>query len=150
MNLNDALDTFYLVMVPWFQLHARNVESFHREGERTVIGLEDNAVIDIDWNAKTYTASLHGAPICSEAGTFCPLDQDRIAFYSLTAQELTAQLPAGWQANRIRGAKLTANGPEELPIAVDGNQVRTHLESRQPVIVYRSDDARRRCRPTAS
>ena len=143
MNLNDALDTFYLVMVPWFQLHSRNVESFHRDGERTVIGLEDSAVIDIDWNAKTYTASLNGAPICSEAGTFCPLGQDRIAFYSLTAQELTAQLPAGWQANQIRAAKLTANGPEELRVTVEGNQVRTTLEARQPVIVYRNDSVRR-------
>jgi len=149
MNLNDALDTFYLVMVPWFQLHARNVESFHREGERTVIGLEDNAVIDIDWNAKTYTASLNGAAICSEAGTFCPLDQDRIAFYSLTTQELTAQLPAGWQASQIRAAKMTANGPEELRITVEGNQVRTNLEPRQPVIVYRNDSVRRRERAAA-
>jgi hypothetical protein len=150
MNLNDALDTFYLVMVPWFQLHARNIESFRRDGERTVIGLEGGAVIDIDWNAKTYTASLNGASICSDAGTFCPLDEDRIAFYSLTAQELTAQLPTGWQANEVRAARLTPNGPQELQITVEGNRMRTNAEPRQPVIVYKNDAARRRSRSAAS
>jgi hypothetical protein len=150
MNLNDALDTFYLVMVPWFQLHARNIESFRRDGERTVIGLEGDAVIDVDWADKTYTASLGGAPICSNAGTFCPLDQNRVAFYALDSRELTAQLPSGWQSNEVRAAKLTANGPEEFQIAVEGNRIRARLEARQPVIAYRNDAVRRRSRPTVS
>ena len=150
MNLNDALDTFYLIMVPWFQLHARHIESFRREGERTVIGVEDNAVIDIDWNAKAYTASLDGSPICSEAGTFCPLDNDRIAFYSLTAQELTANLPRGWQASEVRASKLSANGAEEFQISVDGSRVKARVEARIPVIAYRNDAVRRQRRPTVS
>ncbi|PYY22647.1 MAG: hypothetical protein DMG62_12355 [Acidobacteria bacterium] len=150
MNLNDALDTFYLIMVPWFQLHARHIESFRREGERTVIGVEDNAVIDIDWNAKAYTASLDGSPICSEAGTFCPLDTDRIAFYSLTAQELTANLPRGWQASEVRASKLSANGAEEFQISVDGSRVKARVEARIPVIAYRNDAVRRQRRPTVS
>ena len=150
MNLNDALDTFYLIMVPWFQQHARHIESFRREGERTVIGVEDNAVIDIDWNAKAYTASLDGSPICSEAGTFCPLDTDRIAFYSLTAQELTANLPRGWQASEVRASKLSANGAEEFQISVDGSRVKARVEARIPVIAYRNDAVRRQRRPTVS
>ena len=150
MNLNDALDTFYLIMVPWFQLHARHIESFRREGERTVIGVEDNAVIDIDWNAKAYTASLDGSPICSEAGTFCPLDNDRIAFYSLTAQELTANWPRGWQASEVRASKLSANGAEEFQISVDGSRVKARVEARIPVIAYRNDAVRRQRRPTVS
>ena len=147
MNLNDTLDTFYLVMVPWFQLHARNIESFRRDGERTVIGLENNGVINIDWSSKTYTASLNGAPICSDAGTFSPLDESRIAFYSLSARELTAHLPEGWQASDIRAAKLTPGGPMEFQATVDAGQIRVSLEPRQPVIVYRNDSARRRIRP---
>ena len=150
MNLNDALDTFYLVMVPWFQLHARNLESFRRDGERTVIGLENNAAIDIDWNGKTYTASVNGTPICSDAGTFCPLDESRIAFYSISARELTAQLPASWQPNELRAAKLTPTGPAEFQVTADAGKIRVTLEPRQPVIVYRNDSARRRNRPKAS
>ena len=150
MNLNDALDTFYLVMLPWLQLHARNIESFRRDGERTVIGLEGNAAIDIDWNAKTYSASLDGSPICSEAGTFCPLDQDRIAFYSITAQELAARLPAGWKANEVRAAKLSPSGAEEFQVHVDGTNIRAKVESRQPVIAYRNDAARHREHKTVS
>ncbi|PYY15972.1 MAG: hypothetical protein DMG60_16220 [Acidobacteria bacterium] len=146
MDLNDALDTFYLVMVPWFQLHARNIESFRRDGERSVIGLEGNAAIDIDWNAKTYSASLDGSLICSEAGTFCPLDENRIAFYSLTSQELTAHLPAGWQASEVRAAKLTTTGPERFQATVEGNSVRANVEARQPVIVYKNEAATRQRR----
>jgi len=150
MNLNDALDTFYLVMVPWFQLHSLNIESFRRDGERTFIGLEDGAAIDIDWNKQSYAASLHGAPICSEKGTFCPLDENRIAFYSLSPGELTGQLPAGWHESELRVEKLTANGPEEFQAATNSGKIRVTLEARQPVIVYRNDDARRRNRPKGS
>jgi len=144
MSLNDALDTFYLVMVPWFQLHARNIESFRRDGERTVIGLENNAVIDIDWSGKTYAALLDGVPICSDSGTFCPLDENRIAFYSLSARELSAQLPKGWSATELRAARLTATGPEEFHVKVEGAQIRASVEGRQPVIVYKNDAVRRK------
>lgn len=150
MNLNDAIDTFYLVMVPWFQLHARNVESFQRDGDRSVIGLEGNAVIDINWNSKTYSAALNGSPICSEAGTFCPLGENRIAFYSPSSRELSAQLPQGWEAQELRAARLTPTGREDFHVRVEGGQIRVNVEAQQPVLVYKNDAARRRSRSTAS
>jgi hypothetical protein len=146
IKLDDALDTFYLVMIPWFQLHARNIESFHRDGERTVIGLEGNATIELDWHSNTYSASIGEAPIASELGTFCPMDENRIAFYSVTPKELTARLPAGWQADELRAAKLSANGPEDVRVSVEGGRIRASVEARQPVIVYRNEAARQRSR----
>jgi hypothetical protein len=142
ISLDDATDTFYLVMVPWFQLHARNIESFRREGERTIIGLEGNAVVDIDWAAKTYSASLAGAPILSENSTFCPLGEDRIAFYSVDSGQLSAPLPSGWSANEIRAAKLSASGPQEFNARVENGQIKVSVEARRPVMVYRNAEAR--------
>ena len=146
MNLDDALDTFYLDMVPWFLLHARNIESFQREGARTILGLEGNASIDIDWSNKTYSASLNGVPILGEASTFCPLGKDRIAFYSLTSKELTAQLPPGWQENEIRAAKLTAKGPEDFQVRMEQGRIRVSVDARQPVMVFREAQARNNAR----
>lgn len=146
VSLDEALDTFYLVMVPWFQLHSRNIESFRRDGERTVIGLEGNAGIEIDWAAKTYSASLDEANILSGTSTFCPLGQDRIAFYSVSSGQLSARLPAGWQAEQIRGAKLSASGPLEFQPSVSSGQIQIAVDARQPVMVYRDEAAKQRAR----
>lgn len=146
LPLDDVLDTFYLVMVPWFLLHARNIESFRSEGDNAAIDLEGNAAIKVDWASKIYSASLNGAPVVGETSTFCPLGEDRIAFYSLTSKELSAQLPAGWNASELRAAKLSVNGPEEFGIAVDGNRIKASIEARQPVMVYRNEEVRKRTR----
>jgi hypothetical protein len=146
LPLDDVMDTFYLVMVPWYQLHARNIESFRRDGERTAICLEGDAIIDIDWAAKTYSASISGAQVLSENSTFCPLGDDRIAFYSVKAQELSAQLPEGWSAAEIRAAKLSANGPQSFQPTVEGRQIKVNVEAHQPVMVYRNEAAKKRGR----
>lgn len=146
MNLEDALDTFYLQMVPWFQLHTRNIESFRQEGTRTIIHLEGNASFEVDWEAKTYSASLHGVPILGTESTFCPLDGDRIAFYATTAKELSTPLPAGWDAGQLRAAKMTVDGPEPIQVITDGGQIRVALEARRPVMVYRNEELRNRRR----
>ena len=143
-SLNDALDTFYLVMVPWFQLHARNIESFQREGEGTIIHMEGNATVDIDWSSKSYSASLNGTRILEAGSTFCPLDENRIAFYSINAKELTAKLPSGWQASEIRASTLSTSGREPIPVTAENGVIRIMAEARQPVIVYRNEAATRR------
>jgi len=144
IELTDVLDTFYLVMVPWFQLHARNIESFRRDGERTMIGLEGNAAIDIDWASKSYSASIGGSTITADESTSCPLDENRIAFYSLSAKELSFQLPNGWREGEIRAAKLSAGGPEEFHAVLESGKIKAAVPARQPVIVYRNEAARRR------
>lgn len=143
MSLDDALDTFYLVMVPWFQLHARNIESFRREGTRAIIGLESGAAIEVDWAAKRYSASINGVPIVGIESTFCPLDADRIAFYSTAAKELSTRLPSGWDSSQIRAAKMTVDGPQDLQVRTGEGQIRVAVDARQPIIVYRNEEAKR-------
>lgn len=92
-DMKAKADMYYLMMLPWFKMHARNVESFRREGDRTVIGLEGNSSIAIDWSKQTYAATADGVEITRDSATFCSLDDNRIAFYAAIARALTAPLP---------------------------------------------------------
>ncbi len=136
-DLRATTDLYYLMMVPWFKLHGRNVESFRREGDRTVVELEGNAVADMDWAKQTYTVSIDGSEVARDLATYCPLDDHRIAFYSASARELSAPLPAGWDAGRIAGSALSASGREAVPVTVRDGRVVVAVDAQTPVIVYR-------------
>jgi len=131
----EVTDLFYLMMVPWFKLQFRNIESFRREGERTSIGLEGNSEIDLGWQNKTYKVTIDGTEVARDGSTFCPLDDHRIAFYSLVAKELSAPLPKGWNPASITGRALTTGSSHDVPVAVEGGRVHVAVSAQQPVIV---------------
>jgi hypothetical protein len=131
-------DHFYLMTLPWFRLSRRNIESFRREGERTVIGLEGGAVIDIDWSRKTYVVTDGGVEITRDQTTTCPLDGDRIAFYSVEEKELAAPLPAGWDAARVTAFALSTSGRQALAVRVESGQIRIAVPARTAVVAYRN------------
>jgi hypothetical protein len=133
------------MIVPWFKVHARNIESFHREGDRTIIGLDGNSQIDVDWKNKTYSVAVDGVEISRDASTFCPLDGGRIAFYSNTAQDLSAALPANWERGKMAAFSLSPECAEEVHANVDRGKVKISVPARQPVMVYRDGaNARKR------
>jgi len=133
----EVTDLFYLMMVPWFKLQSRNIESFRREGDRTVIGLQGNSEIDLDWQNKRYKVTIDGAEVARDGSIFCPMDDHRIAFYSLTAKELSAPLPRGWNSASVTARVLMKESSQGVPVAVDGGRVRVTVPAQQPVIVYR-------------
>ncbi len=135
---SEITDIFYLMMVPWFHLHARNIESFRQEGDRTIIGLEGNALIDLDWAKKTYVVTLGGAEVARDGSTFCPMDENRIAFYSVMQKELSAPLPKGWDPNGVTARALTPETPQEVRPVIKDGVVTVSVPAQQPVIVYRS------------
>jgi hypothetical protein len=133
----EITDLFYLMMVPWFKLQSRNIESFLRQDERTLIGLQGNSEIDLDWQNKTYKVTIDGVEVARDGSTFCPLDDHRLSFYSLAAKDLTALLPKGWNPASITARVLTKGGSQDVPMAVEGGRVRVTVPAQQPVIVYR-------------
>jgi hypothetical protein len=141
MDRRDITDMFYLMMLPWFKVHNLNIESFHREGDRTVTDLEGNTQITLDWAAKTYSVSVDGVEITRDLATFCPLDNNRIAFYSLTEKELSAPLPKSWEAKNIAALVLSTDKPEDFPVKVDAGTIKCSVPARRPVIVYRNGAA---------
>jgi hypothetical protein len=136
-DLRSVTDMFYLMMVPWFLLHAREIESFRRDGDRAVIRLAGNASIDLDSGRQTYAITIDGAEVARNASTFCPVDSDRIAFYSVEAAELTAKLPSTWDRRAIAAFALTTERPLEMPMVVENELVKVAVRAQQPVIVYR-------------
>ncbi len=136
-DMRATTDLYYLMMLPWFKLHARNIESFRRDGERTVLGLEGNSSIDIDWSKQTYSATLDGIEITRDSAVFCPLDENRLAFYATMERELSVPLPGGWKSDLMAAFALTAQDRQEKPISVKNGSIVVAVKAQQPVIVYR-------------
>ncbi len=131
-------EAFYLLQVPWFRLHHRPLETFRREGERTVLGFGPGTSAELDWKAGTYRVTEDGAEIARDGAAFCRLGEDRLAFYSREAGELSAPLPKGWGAAHVTARALSVGQPPRpVPVSVEGGRVRVKVEARQPVQVHR-------------
>jgi hypothetical protein len=87
INRTEITDTWYLGLLPWFHLHSLNIESFNREGDRVTIGLEGNSHIVLDWPKKSYSVVLNGVEVVRDDSTFCPVDKNKIAFYTLSLRK---------------------------------------------------------------
>jgi hypothetical protein len=146
-NLHDILhasldrkqitDVFYLITVPWLHLHGREIDSFTRDGQRVAIGIGENR-IEIDWENKTYRVTLNGADAANESAVFCPLDADRLCFYSLNAQQLSAVWPAGWNQAEAAAVALSVGKRESVAFQVQAGRVSLAVAAQQPVILYRN------------
>jgi hypothetical protein len=137
-------DYYYTMMVPWYQVHDRDVEWFRREGERTVIGLAGNSKIDIDWKARRYSVVVNGVEVASGGNTFCPVGNGRVALYSRAGARLSTVLPGGWDAKTIAALALYAGKAEEVPVNLDGGRVTVEVSPGRPVMVFRDGDAARK------
>lgn len=144
--LEDVTDLFYLQMVPWFKIQSLDIESFERAGDRVTIGLEGEVKLDLNPIEGKYSVRLAGVEVARDGSTFCPLDGDRIAFYSLLPADLAAPLPADWKASEIEALALGVEKPEEIPCEPRGGSVRVSAPARRPVIVYRDAAAADRAR----
>jgi hypothetical protein len=134
----EITDSYYLHMVPWFKLHNKDVESYRRIGSEVFIGLEGNSKISMDLTAKTYSVDLGGVEIARDQSTFCQLDDDRIAFYSINPGYLSAPLPQDWNAAEMGAWTLSTGHAEEIEPEVSTKDVKVFVPSRRPVIVYRN------------
>jgi hypothetical protein len=134
----QSTDVFYLNLIPWMHLHQREIESFARDGERVTIGLEGNCQIEIDNGAKTYRVKLDGADVASEDAVFCPMDDNRLGFYSLSARELSAAWPREWKESEAAAVALSIGKRETVPFEVRDGRVTVRVAAQQPVIVYRN------------
>jgi len=136
-DIKEISDEYYLHMIPWYKLHDRNIESYRRTGSEVVIGLEGNSRILMDLADKTYSVTIEGVEIARNQSTFCQIDSDRIAFYSIAAASLSAALPHDWNAAQIGGLALSAGAPEEVEPEVVNGRITVFVPGRRPVMVYR-------------
>jgi hypothetical protein len=127
---------YYGTLVPWYQVHYRNIEAYLRDGDRTVIGLEGNSRIDLDWKNDLYSVTVDGVEVARNGDTFCPIGKDRVAFYSRTAKQLSAPLPEGWDANTIYARALWMEGTSVK--VLDGKLI-VNVQAEHPVMVFRNE-----------
>ena len=128
---------YYGTLVPWYQVHYRNIEAFLRDGDRTVIGLEGNSSIDLDWKSDLYSVTVNGVEVAKDGDTFCPIGKDRVAFYSRTAKELSAPLPEGWDANAVAARTMWADKTEAANVSVRDGRLTVKVQAERPVMVFR-------------
>jgi len=137
---------YYARLAPWYQVHYRDVESYRRDGDRTVIGLAGNSKIDIDWKSLRYSVTADGVEVAGDGNTFCPVGKDRIAFYSKKGARLSAPLPGGWDARSIVALAMYTDRAESAPVAKDGGRVTVEVAAGRPVLVFRDAEAAKRAR----
>jgi hypothetical protein len=140
----DVTDLYYLDLVPWFKIMSRNIESFQREGDRTVIGLEGNSRIEQDWAAKTYSVIVEGVEIARDLATFCRLGKDRVAFYAQTERELSVPLPKDWRPADAVAIALSTDTSEPLAFDVADGHIRVRVPAQRPVMVFQDGAAARK------
>jgi hypothetical protein len=143
-DLPATTDLYYLMMVPWFKLHGRDIAAFRRDGDRTKITFEGNATAEMDWAEKTYSVTIDDIQVAGDLATFCPLDEDRIAFYSTKARELSTTMPRGWNASNIEAAELFSDRRNKAAVTVKNGRITVSVNAQQPVIVYRDSTKMRR------
>ncbi len=143
-DLNHLVRFYFTAMVPWYQVHYRNIESFQRTGDRATIGLEGNAAIDIDWKTNHYSVTIDGAEIAADGATFCPIGNDRIAFYSKAGGKLSAALPKGWIASGVAAFALYEDRAEEVPVAKAGGKLSVDTIAGRPIMLFRDGGAGRK------
>ncbi len=136
-------DLYYEMMVPWYQVHYRDVESYRRDGDRSVMGLAGNSRIDIDWGTKHYSVTVGGAEVARDGEVFCPIGSDRIAFYSRKPTRLSAALPADWNADEVRALALYPNRAEQARFSLANGTVSVEAPPARPILVFRNAAAAR-------
>ena len=137
-------ELYYSEMLPWFQVHNRDVESYRREGDRSVIGLAGDAVIDLDWKTNRYSVAIRGVEIARDGDTFCPVGNDRIAFYSKKGGKLSAPVPAGWNPEAVGALALYPDRAEEAAVSLLAGRVTVEVPPARPIMVFRDAAGARR------
>ncbi|HZY61232.1 MAG TPA: endo-alpha-N-acetylgalactosaminidase family protein, partial [Edaphobacter sp.] len=147
VSINQLVELYYLSHIPWFKLHQLNLETFRREGDRAILGLEDGSQVEVNYKTRDYSVHLKGVEIARNGNTFCPFDDERIAIYSLRGETLRFKLPDGWDSGKIAAISLAVFEPDrhELPVKVDGGFVTIKAPGRRPIMLYR-DGAKARQR----
>lgn len=140
---------YYGTLVPWYQVHYLNIEAFLRDGDRTVISLEGNSRVDLDWKNDEYTVTVGGVDVAKDGDTFCPVGRDRVAFYSRAAKQLSAPLPEGWDANAVAAFALSADKKEAAKVSVHEGKLIVNVQAERPVMVFRDAAAARQAAPAS-
>jgi hypothetical protein len=139
VGVDRLAELYYLSHLPWRALHQLDLESFDRNGDMLTLGFENGAVARLNWKTKDYVVALNGVEIARSGTTVCPIDDDRIAFYSVAGGELSVKLPETWDKSRAVAIALAVYPADRTSLPIKGDQAVVTLDvpARRPVVLYR-------------
>jgi hypothetical protein len=137
----DVADFYFMTVLPWLHIHDLDIEGFKREGDRNVIELGRRSKLEVNWMTREYSVVVDDVEIANQHGTFCPIDEDRVAFFSRESRRLQAVLPSGWDATKITALALYVDHREPVPVKVEENKIAIDVPADRAIIVYRDADA---------
>ena len=93
--------------------------------------------IEINWKTGQYAVIVNGNLVAKDGDTFCPVGDDRIAFYSNKGGRLSAPLPTPWSEKGIAAVALYSDSAKEVPVTLDHGKVAVDAPTAQPIVVFR-------------
>jgi Endo-alpha-N-acetylgalactosaminidase len=134
-------DFYYLVVVPFSKLHRLAAETYESTNSLRRLTLEQDSQVEMNPATESYGAKVNGIEIARDNATFCPLDANRIAFYSRTARQLRYPLPNGWRSGKVTARALTLTGRSAHKVQCIDGMIVVDAQPKQPVIVYAREEA---------
>ena len=131
-------DFYYLTVLPFNKVHNLTIESYDRNGFRTLIGLSDSSSIENDWMSQDYSIKLNGVEIAGHGATFCRLDSDRIACYAHSGREIAVDLPTDWNADSLAVRALFNDHREPFHYEIENKEIVVNVPAARPIIIYRN------------
>jgi Endo-alpha-N-acetylgalactosaminidase len=129
-------DFYYLLVLPYNKVHMLEVRSYKSVGSVREMELEDQSKVAMDATGTSYSVVWKGKTIAKNDSTTCPIDANRIAFYSRTGGHLIYPIPLHWRPAQITARSLTVDGREEFFLRIEAGQMIVEAPARVPVMVY--------------
>jgi hypothetical protein len=134
-------DFYYLLVLPFNKVHRLEVESFATHDSKCRLGLEGQSRITMDAASSSYEVVWRGTTIARDESTCCPVDANRIAFYSRKGGRMNYPHPPAWTGANVTARALTVDGRTAFPVRIEAGQIVVEPPARVPVMVYASQDA---------
>ncbi len=134
-------DFYYLIVLPFSKLHRLAVEAYESTSSLRRLTLEKDSKVEMSPRTESYVAALNGVEIAKDDATFCPIDANRVAFYSRTARQLRYPLPNGWRAASVTARSLTLSGRSIYKVQCIEGMIVVDAEAKLPIIVYAGEEA---------
>jgi hypothetical protein len=135
-NVSDAYitDIYYENYVPWFKLHSLDVLSYRRDGDSVDMSLSQNS--SFHFGTGPVVVKYQGKIIINGDDITCPLDGNRIVFYSQSDKLLSYPLPDKFATSAVKAKALYADHREDVPVSIAIGKMSVAVRKQVPVIVY--------------
>jgi hypothetical protein len=133
---DDITNYYYLNFLPWTKLHALDILSFQRDNQSVTMDLSNKSSVKIDYSTKdSFSAVYDGIQIMDGNSITCPIDNNRIAFYSKTEKTLTYPVPDLKNKALFKAKVLYEDRLENFPFKIDNGKIEITVPAGRPVIL---------------